>query len=91
MAVSTLLPELGLHPWLFHVAPKNWFETVDRRRAYVDWLKIKVGISELSELKESHFLENHGAGLLAAVGGSVEGVLSSLSDLSSLKPSEVQV
>lgn len=72
-------------PWLFSKTPKGHFNAVENRRAYVEWLKGKVGVSSFEELKQSHFVDNHGTGLLGMYGWSCRDVLESLSS----NPSEI--
>jgi len=89
--VMAVLPELNLLPWLFDAVPSSYFSKLENRKRYIEWLKEKVGVDKLSELKKHHFVQNHGAGLLVKYNNSPEKVLRSIeTDDSSSRSNEIE-
>lgn len=60
------------------MVPKGFFENRDNRLRYVNWLKEKVGASDVSNLRVGDFVKNHGSTLISMYGRSVKAVLDSL-------------
>lgn len=58
------MPDAGFLPWKFNQVPRNYWYEADHRVRYVRWLAATVDV-HYSWLTVAHFVENHGAGLLA--------------------------
>jgi hypothetical protein len=63
--VTTLFPDLNVAPWVFQEnIPRSFFLSADNRKAYLDWLRAKLGLQSYSDLISIHFKENYGMALL---------------------------
>jgi len=62
--LEAVFPEYAFKPWLFPNAPHKYFESVENRRLYIEWLMERVKIRSEAELTARHFLDNNGSGLL---------------------------
>ena len=76
--VSAVYDDFNFKRWLFGTVSKNFFEHLENRKDFVQWLVEKVGVTDASELRAHHFKENSGSGLLQKYGGSPGRVLDSL-------------
>jgi len=84
--VSSVFDDCTFLPWKFNKVPKAYWLEVENRKAYVEWLKDTVGVTSTSELKQTHFHENHGGGLLIMYKGSPAEVIKSLQPSNDLFP-----
>lgn len=57
-------PTYQLQPWFFNTVPTNYWKSKENRKAYVEWLVRKVQVNDATQLKQKHFNDNHGSGLL---------------------------
>jgi len=78
--LSSVYPEYQFVPWFFNSVPADFFSSVANRKNYVEWLKAKVGASNLRELRKVDFSANHGNGLLARYHWSPEVIIDSLTE-----------
>ncbi len=81
----SIYSDFDYKPWLFIVSPRGFFSEIKNRHDYLNWLKNKVGVANLSDLKGHHFYENGGAGLRSLYGGSVARILDSVNEDSTEK------
>src|SRR5689334_16146687 len=69
-------------PWLFSVTPRGFWLSRDNRVRYINWLLIRVGVANVNELKNRHFVQNAGGGLISLFGNSPNEVLKSIAETS---------
>jgi hypothetical protein len=55
-------------PWLFKKSAKNYFKKRENRQKYVEWLRNKMGVKRIEELKVEDFRNNGGGGLIMSFG-----------------------
>lgn len=79
--LAQAFPEHDFLPWLFNYVRPGYWDEPENRLKYLLWLKKKVALDSLSQLNSTHFIQNKGAGLLAAYGGSSMRVIDSVSSL----------
>lgn len=75
--VHSVYPDYNYVPWLFATAPRGFYEKKENRQHFVDWLVLKVGVKEASELQYSHF-HQYAPGLIVKYGNSPQRLLQSL-------------
>ena len=66
-ALNFLLPEYDWKPWLFHQTLKGFWDDMENRRTYLDWLGEVLGYKCLDDwygISASDFRNNFGASLL---------------------------
>ncbi len=78
--VINVLDNFPYKPWLFVQAPKRFFHEKKNRKIYLEWLKEKVKVAKLSDLKVSHFRNNGGGGFLGIYKNSISLVLESVDE-----------
>lgn len=82
--VTATYPDFEFLPWFFTQIPTNYFKNKENRVKYMNWLMKKIGVSNYSELKFSHFEENGGQSLLRMFNGSPKEIIDSLKDTSEM-------
>jgi hypothetical protein len=76
--VRSVLTEHEFLPWLFRKIPHGYFEIRENRKRYVEWLKDKLGLETMDQLKFDHYLKWNGTQLLNIYNGSPQSILDSL-------------
>jgi len=64
--ISSNYPEFAFLPWKFAQMPSGYWQQIANRRSYVTWLMNVVGAKSPEDLRNHHFEENNGFGLLRA-------------------------
>jgi len=65
-------------PWKFEAVPSGFWDRLENRKWYIDWLKVESKLLSEKELQRKHFMDNHGRGLLSKYNDSPQDVLLSL-------------
>lgn len=65
-------------PWMFDKTQRGFFDKVENRKKYIEWLVQKVGVSKPTDLQTKHFEPNGGKGLLKKYGNSPQKVVESI-------------
>src|SRR5688572_2070596 len=83
-----MFPNTHFWPWRFRAVPMYFWDNESNQRAYLDYLfrllnfkfddQGEIVLTELYGLRQKHFLENHGNGLLSKFNGSVSKLVQSL-------------
>jgi len=76
--LKVAFPDFPWRPWLFKTVPDGYFDAVENRTAYVEWLMEIVSVKRPSDLRYQHFRDHHGASLLMKYHGSPQLFLDSL-------------
>lgn len=77
--VSENLPGFEYLPWLFDDYKKTeYFSNPNVRRRYIEWLMAQVGVTSMSDLRQSHFRKHKGGVLLSKYNYSIAQVLESI-------------
>ena len=74
-------PDYSFLPWLFPNVSKHYFDKLENRKLYIEWLFKKEGLKDLAQLRGTHFHRNHGSGFLRKYGGSPSKVIESLQSI----------
>jgi len=54
--------------WLFNKLPNNFFDSEMNRSQYLEWLKAKLGVREIRDIRAKDLKENHGRAFLVKYG-----------------------
>lgn len=82
-ALSHVYKDFEFLPWKFPKLSRGYFDDIDNRRKYLDWLRAEVGVNSYTDLTTNHFLENCGYKLLKAYRSSPKQIIESISETDS--------
>ena len=78
LVVSSVFSDFEYLPWLFSKSPAKYFQLLENRLKYINWLVEKTKVPSVHDLETNHFLENHGIGLYLMYKGSPKRIIDSL-------------
>ena len=70
--------DFDFKPWLFDSVPAGFFDSIENRKLYMEWLLKTVGAKSPNDLTLNHYLQNKGRSLVSRYGGSPQRILKSL-------------
>ncbi len=75
--LNSHFPDFEFLPWLFIPVQRGYFDSLETRRNYINWLVKTVGVENPGKLKNKDFVGNGGSGLLVKF-GSAQKIVESL-------------